>query len=667
MPLNCRLKEYLSPARLINIFCVCLSTVYYVRVARISFGYQFVRDYTLLLMILIAVLVGYLARTVSPVFAGKVSRILVYSCMLHLFSGIQFVIFDIKYCHLILVTVTALMIMHFENKDYVIDRIKRMMSVKTGITVLVIEFCCFAYSIDFVYEWSHSTLFVATVCIILYLWTMLFVAWMTDGFDSLASVITAGNKRDYRGSKGRIISERTGNVIKALILFGMVMIVGLIVSVIWYPGYFSDDNPWTYELAVNIGDPTTRTDISSFFYVIIFKVFSIFTHNYYPITLCILFLFSIAWTCSFMMLHRLGLRYGICVLTTTFFLMIPSNWLMIISSWKDTPFSICMFTVTTLLIRYVFYCNKRINFATVHYILLGVLLLFAALLRSNGQFIMIGLCIVAAVLVVKRIAEKKLLVTLTISLLCLVVIKGGLYNALSVKLTSPSLTQMPMIDVIWENVVGDKELSNESMAYIESIMPVEDWKAYYRRASLNIFVLDVEKLDTEKTLSVFKECLLKHPLTCIKARLKRTYSLWGVFPSRTFYSPLELPVDELSANSYGWKLNPKYLSLRRWISYLSRSTSADSNSYIGTIVGIFKRCGFSVVCWLLLGVWLRKKKAQLMMLSVCPAIMNAIVLMVACCYQDYRYSWPMFIMTILTVIGSVLLVWTIKNEEVTNQ
>ena len=139
-----------------------------------------------------------------------------------------------------------------------------------------------------------------------------------------------------------------------LIVFGIMLFAGLLVSIIWYPGTVVSDNVQMYENSIDFGNTESRSDVISFFYVCIMHFLFALTSNYYVLTIIMVFLFSVVWASLMMTLYSFGIKYPIIIVVTLLWLLIPSDLLMLISTFKDIPFTLFLLVYLDMLIKYLF-------------------------------------------------------------------------------------------------------------------------------------------------------------------------------------------------------------------------------------------------------------------------------------------------------------------------
>lgn len=429
-------------------------------------------------------------------------------------------------------------------------------------------------------------------------------------------------------------------------VFFVMILIGMLSSIFYYPGPITRDCASIYWAAQNLGDITLRTDIHSFGWTLVVAFIDSIFHNYYAVTIFLVIAFAFSWSFYMKTLYNCGVSKKIIIVLSLIWLCVPGDWYYIVCSWKDMPFAICMLLMSALICGIVFDRGEKIELGKC--IGLGLASFGMAVFRSNGQVILAVLLISTIVLLSRRKAyAKRLAMCFGIAMIMLVIFKGPVFKMLKVSGTPEGLYTLPYIDGIWENVHLEVELSDNTINFIENeIMPLDDFKAAYQSGYTNRYAFPngYEHISLQKAHQAYFECLKLHPFITISARLKRTYNLWGImldseYPVDRNYVPV---IPDLTAISeeYDWKYLSRY-DIER--TNIERITSA-SNAY-GFITMTMSRCGLCIVIWVLISRFSRLPKDKLILLLT-PLIINTIVLVVGCCFPDYRYVYPMFLLTL---------------------
>lgn len=444
-------------------------------------------------------------------------------------------------------------------------------------------------------------------------------------------------------------------------MLGIALFFSVMLSVVYYPGIITRDCASIYKAAQHITDSSYRTDTHSFAWTMLVAVIDKVFHNYFAITIMVAVSFVLAWFYYMKVLYDCGLSLKVIVGLTVLWFCFPGNWYYLVCTWKDMPFAISMLTVSAIICGILL--GNRQDKAT--YIALAIFSFAMSVFRSNGQIVLIFLTIVSVIAVIRKKNHfKGMALAFGIALAMLGIFKGPIFSILDVSGTPHGLYALPYIDGIWENVHQDVELSEATIEFIETeIMPLEEFKEAYVSAYTNryVFPKGYEDISLEKAKNAYKECIILHPFITISARFKRTYNFWGLmldmeFPADRNYISQIPDVTEFSKD-YKWAFDDRFAVIRENIANLTTAAQA-----FGFLTMTFSRCGFCIILWTLFLRISNKNKEKLLFLIMPPAV-NTIVLLIGSCFADYRYAYPMFMMTI-PLIGDVLISQNITEQKV---
>lgn len=219
---------------------------------------------------------------------------------------------------------------------------------------------------------------------------------------------------------------------------------------------------------------------------------------------------------------------------------------------KDTLFSGMLLLFSLCLYEIVYTkgdCFKKTFF--------GVMLFASALLvmffRNNG-FLAILLSALAVPFLLKKVRIKSvgvLLAALTVYFLC----TNFLYPALNIIQSSPAESLAIPIQQIARVVYEGRALPEDTVAYINSIIPIEDLVSNYSSGSVDglkfheNFDISVISSDMMRFIKVWAEILIQYPVTYFEAYFLQTESLWNLcvheglienFYDSTFFTTLRM-------------------------------------------------------------------------------------------------------------------------------
>ncbi|MCI9584794.1 hypothetical protein D3Z50_14960 [Clostridiaceae bacterium] len=504
---------------------------------------------------------------------------------------------------------------------------------------LILTFCFFGFQIRNVAS-PYRPLANLLLGSLFYWWCSVFcktVIWMAETAAGKKSLLL---RKEFDRDADKNVKLVWG------LLFSAVCSVGLVMSILYYPGIISPDSMSNYRCAVEFADVSVRTDIHSFGYILLSKLLLSIHPGYYTLTISMVLGFATVWATYWAYLYKKGFRFWVVFLITVIWLSIPGNAYLLICTWKDIPFAISMLLLSYMMTRYCLeddFCVRWRNL-----FLFGIALFGVSVFRSNGQIVLlfVAFALVSGWLL-RKINKRMALVSLS-SLILLLLFKGPVFSLLQVQQTPQGLAAVPLVDGIWENLCSGREVSDDVIKFVEEeIMPVEDFIASYREHYTNIYVFPkgYSTIDFGKAKRAYLWCLKHHPYTTLLARLKRTYNIWSVFASESY--PVSINYcseisDYSSINeAYSWKFIERFEWFRQKFAFIFRE-----NYLIGAIQFFVSRCGWNFVLWGISAAVLMMMKRRKYLLIILPAFANMVGLLLGCCFPDSRYVYPMFLLTI---------------------
>ena len=160
-------------------------------------------------------------------------------------------------------------------------------------------------------------------------------------------------------------------------------------------------------------------------------------------------------------------------------------------------------------------------------------------------------------------------------------------------------------------------------------------------------------LKFDKAKRAYLWCLKRYPITTIWARFNRTYNLWGVIPDVQIPVAHNFVFKNHHSDEYAFDYIERFLPQRELV-----LAGYVDNQPIGSLCFVMNRSGVWLLLWLIL-LWSVKGNRKYYLISF-PSFVNTATLMIGCCYQDYRYSYPA---VICSVLGILLVLTVISGKE----
>lgn len=427
-------------------------------------------------------------------------------------------------------------------------------------------------------------------------------------------------------------------------IFLMLAIWGFFLSIIFYPGIITYDNAVMYSDAFNLNNADGRSDLHSFFYVVFIRLCMSLWNNYWFLTVLMVVLFSLVWATLMTYLYRRGISFSTVVGITFFWMIIPSNMYLLISTWKDVPFTICMLLLQYVLFRAV--CDRE-KLKPINIVFLFVSVIGTALFRSNGLVVVLLTTMICLLIGLKEKINRNTIISFALALMCVCIIKGPLYSAIGVKSTPSGFAALPMLDGVWENIHKGIILPDSMNELLEKIEPKNGFEEEYKENSMNVGVMpeDYLSIDLAEAFDAYKWCLQNHPAITIVARLKKSYNMWGVFSNPLYYEWSNKITSISNFSNLGVKENWYFLGsfelLRECI-----LNSYDDNYFIGSVMRLIGRSGWNMLIWFGCFIILLERRKARCIIAILPAFFNVIALSIGTVSPDYRYTYPMFALSI---------------------
>lgn len=497
----------------------------------------------------------------------------------------------------------------------------------TTVETLLIDFSYFGYHLFIGFNAINTSIFIRSVLFLAgYIWSEKFLFVIKHVF--------------MTGSK-MIIRDRLYDSGNKLLLFLVVFIPSICMSVIFYPGVISHDSNYLFEQACNLSDISNRSDIHSFAFVLILYGVSRFTNNVYVLVLINIICFSLIWSNYIMLLCENGLCFKFGVILSLLWVIIPGNLYIIQAIWKDIPFTISLLGLTYYITKFVF--DKKLGKDTKWNILAGLFIFLTAIFRSNGLFVSV-IMILLFLFVSIQMRFKKMMIMCIGSALCIFAYKGPFFHALQVSQTPASFAAEPFWNGVWINIVEENKLPSQIEKNMFSIMPKNQYLEYYTEDYVHTYLIKSEernRIDLNTMKNDYIWCLIHYPFTTIKERFRRTSSLWSAFPATATVQNVQEVYTSMYENNFGWKyidkLYPFRLLYEKW--YNDRHIA-------GSFFSMIWRAGFWLIVIIIACLeQIRQHKKGFLIMSM-PILFSTIALLIACCYPDYRYGWPIMVIGI---------------------
>jgi len=351
--------------------------------------------------------------------------------------------------------------------------------------------------------------------------------------------------------KSDIVDSRSNNSVAFLLFtFSLTFVFFYFWYIAFYPGSFSDDSIAQYSQAVSGNYSNWHPTLHTWLF---FKLpIMIFGTHAAIVPMQILY-FSAAVAYLFYVLYISGCKHSFLAVSWLFVILNPNTAHIVLYPWKDTAFSIFTLVIFTYLIRIYEskgeWLKRPINVAA-----FSLFVFLANTMRHNAVLLTIPL--LAVIFVFIKNARKGIVISLVSVLLASFLLTGPIYSLASVQKAGHRQVEtlgLPMT-VLSNIYVNDKTaLSEEAIAFMDSLASDEEWEKYHVVGNFNVLKWSTDKdiftaIEEEGAINILKytvEAALNRPGLALEAFVNLTRIVWG-FEGGAYSIPRDI-VD----NSYG--------------------------------------------------------------------------------------------------------------------
>lgn len=362
--------------------------------------------------------------------------------------------------------------------------------------------------------------------------------------------------------------------------------------------------------------------------------------------------------------------WRVLIIITLLIALIPSNYMLITTMWKDIPFTLALVVLTIYLYKLSRNANKFFE-KKYNYVVLIVSLFCVNELRHNGvlAFGIVILFFVISIFKDKRNACRYFTLIL-FSVGSISVFHGPIYRALDVQISArTSKPFITMFAALGSVVNKGGNLSENTTEILYKIMPYEQWCQYYDPFNIDSYRwnpeietnMDVSWIDTKTAFSCYLDGLIRYPDIVIKDRLDGSDLVWDMTqPKESFNSRYAIGIwlpDDVRPELFGVEYTdkesmayiPDYATTKFWGGFaelVSDNEVTDS---------IFYRSGVYLILLLILLAFNFFRGNKAILVAAIPILSNTVSLMLLLAHQSYRYVWYIPICTgvlfVLTVVS----------------
>lgn len=420
------------------------------------------------------------------------------------------------------------------------------------------------------------------------------------------------------------------------------------------PGISSDDT--VSSMIINAQHLQGMYDWHPAFYCMVLRVIEEIWNSTYAVIIAQYFFWAYVVTELMLYFRKKGIRESILICILLFTGLNAANYIHINTIWKDIPYTLSLFwaliIVAKLSIDFEEYKNKW-------YIYLELIVAFTGiyLYRKNGVVSFIIITIPLALFLRKNI---KLLVSLAISTMVIITIKGPIYDFFEIKDPGRHGMYIGLSQDILGVYYAGGEISKSTLQMINVMTDYNNAEYSYNPTwSLQSYDLDV---DAKEFIFNYIDTFIKNPVTMVRAVVAREDALWDIYAGRD--SILECinytgTMDEnvLWSKNYATR---KYVSL--YPIAVSTSAYTANSQWISAIewrCGLFTLLGLTAFTFVIL-----KKGRGKYLLIMTPLIGHIMSLLLSTGWSDFRYFWPLNLLNMALILLTIIIA---RNDKLVDE
>jgi hypothetical protein len=358
----------------------------------------------------------------------------------------------------------------------------------------------------------------------------------------------------------------------------------------------------------------------------------------------------IALACVFSLtMHELGL-WGIGLrvraLVTTAFCLSPVNGMMVITLWKDIPYTCAMLGLFMVVLRTVRTGGRWLQTST-GMVALWFALVLASLYRHNG--VPVVALFLAIMLIFWRTVCFKQLVRVTINwLLLFIIITGPVYRLVGVAPMAKFFALQNVMHQVGAMVHRGVIDSKSDLDYLALIQPIEAWVTLYNCYDLNVLVYNqyVQHQFIEshapQLLDIWKRSLVRHPEVVWEHQKCVTSMLWRVTEPQSKEGRLYTTELGIVENDFKLQTHSLWPGIHKFIYDVVKL------SHRPDLIWFVWRPAFYLYAMLLCICLaaIRTKNFNLLLVGL-PAALNTIVWLAVITTQDFRFQYPVYVIALI--------------------
>lgn len=348
-----------------------------------------------------------------------------------------------------------------------------------------------------------------------------------------------------------------------------------------------------------------------------------------------------------------GVSKWILIFCSLIVALIPANGMMVISIWKDIPYSITLVILTFLCMK-IFDTKGQILKSNMFLCKVILCMIALILFRHNG-IIAIIFTICGGLFLYKKYWKEIILIAIVV-IVSVSTIKGPIYDYMRVERFENSIVYPP-IHQIGAVLYNNGEISEEYIESLDSIMPIELWKSNYSPYYHDFLIFPTYLNDMGETtnllsegsknketiMDIWKDILPYNLEIIIKHQLELTSLVWRIKePIESYTLTTEYRVAD---NEYGLVTTPIVNKINTILTQLVQFTHSNETLYT-----ILWRPALPLLFIIICSAFLYIIKGKQILFMMLPLMGNIVSLMLAIPAQCYRYLYSNYFILLIILL-----------------
>jgi hypothetical protein len=322
------------------------------------------------------------------------------------------------------------------------------------------------------------------------------------------------------------------------------------------------------------------------------------------------------------------------------------NGMMVISLWKDIPYTCAMLAVFMIMLRVLRTEGNWLKTAP-GMVALGSAVLLTSLYRHNGLPV-IALLMVAMLILWRGVCFKQLCRVTFNWIILFVIITGPIYRLIGVAPMAKFFALQNVMHQIGALTQHGAIESESDKSFLGRIQPITNWIKYYNCYNLNVLVYneDVQHQFIEshasQLIDVWQRWARKNPAILLKHESCVTSLLWEISEPKEKGGHLYTTELAIVENDLGLKSTSLWPRLRDHLERIVRMTLKPS------VIWFIWRPALYLYFFLLFVALaaVRVGNGRLLQIGI-PALLNSLVWFIFITTQDFRFQYPVYAMALI--------------------